>query len=162
MPALLEQQERQLTALLFQQASLNIFLDKLVIESPAALQKQLKSNNTLIRLVVLSAIARRHLHVEEDLIERLGDSHPAVQEAAHAALVRVARGTDFGPIPGASQRGIERSIDKWKHWLALQQSTSLGKRAKVPPLEIVPLVLVGEEGSAPPPKAAKSREDRKK
>jgi hypothetical protein len=47
-----------------------------------------------------------------------------VREAAHAVLVRVARSTDFGPIPGASQTGITRSIEKWQHWLALQNGES--------------------------------------
>lgn len=160
MPALMEQQEKQLTAMLFQQASLNLFLDKLVSEKPSMLQKQLKNDNLLIRLVAISAVERRHLHFEEDLIELLDEAHPAVQAAARKALIGVARGTDFGPIPGASHKSIARSIEKWRHWLALQQSASpeaitkdaaigaAGKRAKVPPLEIVPLILVGDEQSA--------------
>lgn len=157
MPALLEVQERQLTASLFQQASLSIFLDKLMTESPANLQRQLKNENALIRLVAVSAVGRRHLHVEDDLIERLSDPYPAVQDAAHKALVSVARSTDFGPFPGASKRSIQRSIEKWKQWLALQRSVSpemfakevaiaaAGKKAKVAPLEIVPLILVDDE-----------------
>lgn len=166
MPALLDRQERQLTALLFQQASLSIFLDKLVTASLETLQKQLKSNNILIRLVAVSAVGRRHLHLEDDLIERLGDPQPAVQEAAHKALICVARGTDFGPVPGASQRSIERAIERWKYWLALQQGASpqtlakeaaiaaAGKQTKPAPLEIVPFILVDD--------ASKERQDKQK
>lgn len=152
MPLLLEQQERQLTALLFQQASLGLFIDKLSTEKVDTLQKQLKNEDGLLRLLVVSAVGRRHLHLEKDLIERLSDPHPAVQEAAHKALVRVAHGTDFGPTRGTSQKNVTRSIEKWREWLTLQESASAEKRSKaagkptkVPPLEIVPLILTPEE-----------------
>src|SRR5262249_39651278 len=45
-----------------------------------------------------------------------------VRQAARQALVRLARGTDFGPLPGWSQVGIKRSVERWQQWLALQQS----------------------------------------
>jgi len=121
---LLEREERRLTAQLFQQSSLNLFLNKLEKETPDTLQKQLKSADALIRLLTVPAIGRRHLHLEGDLIELLSDPHPAVREAVRKSLIRVSRGTDFGPIRGTSQRGIARSVEKWRHWLALQQSES--------------------------------------
>ena len=151
MPLLLEMQERQLTAQLFQQANLNLFMDKLADERREVLQKYVKDDNALVRLLALSTIGRRHHHLEADLIDRLTDPVPAVRKMAHKALASVARGTDFGPIPGASQAGIARSVEKWRQWLALQQdqsataSASSGASAastrKVEPLEIVQLVL---------------------
>ncbi|HEY7313263.1 MAG TPA: HEAT repeat domain-containing protein [Gemmataceae bacterium] len=72
---------------------------------------------------------------------------------AHIALVRVARGTDFGPIPGSAQSGIARSIEKWQHWLALQNGESpdslgkgdaiaaAGESGKIDPAKAVNLVL---------------------
>ncbi len=139
-----------LTAKLFQQSSLNLFLSRLPTEKPEILQKQVSDKIPLVRLLAISMIGRRHLHLENDLIERLGDPHPVVHEAAHRALVRIARGTDFGPIPGASQTGIARSVEKWRHWLALQQGASpdtlvkgdvATRPAKIDPLQAVQTVL---------------------
>lgn len=149
MPILLEMQERQLTGQLFQQANLSLFIDKLVDERPETLGKYLKDDNPLIRFLAASMIGHRHHHLEADLIEHLSDPQPALREVAHKALTRVARGTDFGPIPGASQRGIDRSVEKWRQWLALQQdqsSTTIAKGGtastrKIEPLEAVQLVL---------------------
>lgn len=126
----------------------------------ATIRSRLREDNSSVRRLLIQTIAQRRLPLEADLIDLLGD--PNTRSAAHDALTRLARGTDFGPIPGASQRGIERSIDKWKQWLTLQQCASPEKQAKIPPLEIVPLVLVGEERSQPPPKAAKLHKDGKK
>jgi hypothetical protein len=121
----------------------------------ATIRSQLRDVNSIIRPVVIQIIAQRRLPLEGDLIELLSD--PNARSAAHDGLVRLARGTDFGPFPGASTRGIERSIEKWKHWLALQRSASpqvlaekaaiaaAGKKIKPAPLEVVPLILVGDE-----------------
>lgn len=79
---------------------------------------QLHEANPTIRLLTIQIIAQRRLPLEGDLIDLLDD--PNVRSAAHDALVRLARGVDFGPVSGASKRSIERSIDKWKYWLELQ------------------------------------------
>lgn len=158
--ALLEAGEKLLATKLFQQSSLQLFLNKLASENPKTLQKQIKDNNPLVRWLVASAIGSRHLHLESDLIERLSDPHPYVREAAHVALIRIARGTDFGPFPGSTRRGIDRSIKKWRNWLVMQQSVSpeksakdaaiaaAGKQGKPATLEIVPLVLVHDDKPA--------------
>lgn len=160
--AKLNKQEHESAARLFQQSTLRIVVRRLSAMKPEDLRKQLVNRDPFVRFLTIRAIGERRIHLEADLMERLIDPDSVVREAAHAVLVRIARGTDFGPISGASQRGIERSIDKWKHWLALQQSASPGNQAKIPPLEIVPLVLVDEERSEPPPKTAKLRKDGKK
>lgn len=132
------------------------------------IRSRLHDSNRGVRSLVIRTIAQRRLPLEGDLIDLLSDPH--ARSAAHAALVRVARGTDFGPIPGGSRRGIERSIEKWKQWLALQQSASpealakgathgAGQQAKDRQLEIVPLVLIPNERSAPSPEAAKLTEE---
>lgn len=168
MPFLLDMRERQMADLLFQQSSLNEFIRKISKEKPDRLQKELASKDPLVRLLVVLTIGRRRLHLEKELIDCLNDPYPPIRDTTHQVLVRVARGTDFGPIPSASQRGIDRSIDKWKHWLALQQSASpetlaknaaAGKKAKIPPPEIVPIVLVRDERSALSPELAKLSEE---
>ncbi|HEY7426760.1 MAG TPA: HEAT repeat domain-containing protein [Gemmataceae bacterium] len=151
--ALLEVGEKLLAARLFQQSSLRLFLNRLPVEKPETLRQQLKDNNPLVRWLVASAIGRRHLHLETDLIERLNDPHPAVREEIHKALVRIARDTDFGPVAGASRTGIARSVEKWRHWLALQTGESsdtvakgdtvavTAKPGKVDPAKAIHLVL---------------------
>ncbi len=171
-PLVLDQKERQLAATLFQQSSLEVFIRHLPLERPEALQKMLQKGNPLVRLLAIYAIGRRHLHFETNLIERLNAPNASIREAAHAALVRVARGTDFGPIPGASQRGIARSIEKWRQWLALQQSASpetlakgsgiaADKPAKDHAIEPIPVVLERDsrELNAVLPEAAKRCEE---
>lgn len=158
---LLEIGEKSLLVKLLQSSSLNVFLRQLSTAKPEALKKRIGDKDPLIRFLTINTIARRSIHLERELIERLDDPVRPIRDAAHRALCRVARGTDFGPIPGASQRGIERSVEKWKYWLALQESASSETLAKDRHLELVPLVLVPEERTAPPPEATK-KQDRKK
>jgi hypothetical protein len=145
-------EEQQLSLELFQQASLNLLLHRLQTQHPDDLRLGLKDKNPFIRLLTVQTIGRRHVHLERNLIDCVNDPNPAIREVAHHALVQCARGTDFGPIPGASQTGIARSVEKWQHWLALQRgdfpdTTVEGKTAvtstgsKVDPAKAVKLVL---------------------
>jgi hypothetical protein len=125
----------------------------------STIRSRLRDANVTIRPLVIQSIAQRRLPLENDLIDLLND--PKARPAAHDGLVRLARGTDFGPVPGASQKSAARSIEKWQCWLALQQSVSpealakdaasaaLGKQKKVVPLEIVPLLLAGDGHNEP-------------
>jgi HEAT repeat protein len=152
--ALLEVGEKVLTMKLFQSSSLNLFLKKVSDAKPELLKTHVSNKDPLVRLLVISTISRRRVHLEKELIERLDDSVSIVREAAHRALIRLGRGTDFGPTRGASHKGIARSIEKWNHWHALQLSESpemLAKRAalaaagKRAPSDIIPLALVSIE-----------------
>ncbi|HZV05388.1 MAG TPA: hypothetical protein VE999_09920 [Gemmataceae bacterium] len=122
-----------------------------------ATRSRLRDDSPVVRQMTLQVIAQRRLPLESDLIDQLRD--PRVATTAREALVRLARGTDFGPYPGSSRRGIDRSIEKWRQWLALQQSAAPeksatdaaiaeGKRAKPDTLEIVPLALVHDDKPA--------------
>jgi HEAT repeat protein len=153
---LLEKRERQLAGNLFQQSSLKLFISKLEDAQVSVIRQTLESNDPMVRLLAARTAGMRRLHLEKELIELLNDPYPLVREAARLALVRCTRGTDFGPIPGASQRTLVRSIEKWRQWLALQKSASPqrsakntpiagGKTAQLAPLDIVPLVLVHED-----------------
>jgi hypothetical protein len=57
---------------------------------------------------------------------------PAVREAAHQALVRIARGTDFGPSRpsgptfGAYIRERDEAVANWRLWLTCQKDPSPG------------------------------------
>jgi HEAT repeat protein len=154
---MLEVGEKVLTMKLFQSSSLNVFLRHLSVAKPEELQKQIASKDPVVRFLVIDTIRRRFLHMEPELIACLKDPSRNVREAAHKALSRIAHGTDFGPPRGASQRGIERSIYKWKYWHGLQQSHSpemlakeaaiyaAGKRTLVAPLENLPVALIQDD-----------------
>ncbi len=147
--SLLEVGEKLLTMKLFQSSSLSLFLKKLSTAKPELLQTHVGHKDPLIRLLVISTISHRRLHLEKELIERLDDPVAIVREAAHKALIRLGRGTDFGPKPGASRKGIARAIEKWQHWHALQVNESpemLAKRAADKrAADLAALVLIGEE-----------------
>jgi hypothetical protein len=128
---MLDQQERQVATLLFKQSNLERFVVKLGEEKPEFLRQQLNSRDPLARLLTLRMIGQRRLHLEPDLIPCLGDPRPDLRETAHQTLMRIARGTDFGPKLGVSRKGLDRSIDKWNTWLALQQDASKTPLAKV-------------------------------
>ncbi len=57
--------------------------------------------------------------MENDLVELLGDPVPAIARAARQGLVRMARGTDFGPVTGTARA---RTLAAWKDWLTLQET----------------------------------------
>ncbi|HEY7327445.1 MAG TPA: HEAT repeat domain-containing protein [Gemmataceae bacterium] len=155
--SLLEIGEKMLTMKLFQTSSVTVFLRQLSVAKPEELQKQIASKDPLVRFLVINTIRRRFLHMEPELIACLKDPSPTVREAAHSTLSRIAHGTDFGPTRGASLRGIERSIQKWTYWNALQKSESpetlakqaaiyaAGKRKLVPPLENAAVALVADD-----------------
>jgi hypothetical protein len=164
--ALLDVQERDLTTQLFRQSSLERFIAKLAEAGPDVLRKQLGSDDPVARLLVILTIARRHLHMEKELIDRLNDPNPAVRQAIHETLVRLARGTDFGPVRNATQPGIARCADRWRQWQALQESetiVSIGNAKPTPttarptPLDIDKIIAIpssSEERTSPgsPPK----------
>jgi HEAT repeat protein len=145
----IDRKERQLALELFQRGTLNVLMRRFSTAKPEELRSHVSHKDPLVRFLVIQTISRRHVHLESELIQQLNDPDSVVREASRVALVRVARGTDFGPIPGASQRGIDRSVEKWRQWLALQQdgaSTAIAKKdaapaRKIEPLEAVRLVL---------------------
>ena len=67
-------------------------------------------------------IAARHLHCEADLIDSLADPDPIVSLAARMVLVRLSRGTDFGPFPDAKPKEREAAIKQWRDWWAQQEA----------------------------------------
>jgi hypothetical protein len=72
------------------------------------------------RLAALYVVAQRRLHCEDALIERLTDGDPRVSQLARQCLIRLARGTDFGPQAGTGQYDATRSQARWKKWWSHQ------------------------------------------
>ncbi len=166
--ALLEAGEKLLTMKLFQSSSLNLFLKKVSEAKPELLKTHVGNKDPLVRLLVISTISRRRVHLENELIERLDDPVSIVREAAHRALIRLGRGTDFGPTRGASHKGIARAIEKWNKWHALQLSESpemLAKRVSLAaagkrvPSDLIPVALIGDEHQELTTEVAKMSEE---
>jgi hypothetical protein len=88
--------------------------------SDSELVAKLRDPAPRVRWVVVSLIGQKRIHAEKELIKRLADPDAAVREASRQALVRLARGTDFGPEPLASQADIQRAVRNWNAWLQAQ------------------------------------------
>lgn len=87
------------------------------------LKSALADPNPMYRLTAVEAIGRHRLHMEENLIACLTDAQPLIRSAARQALVRLARGTDFGPPLAASNLEQRRAVQRWKTWLAGQDDS---------------------------------------
>jgi hypothetical protein len=95
------------------------FLDKHLEQKTSAQVKELvKHAKPDARAAAARAIAQRGLRYEKELIDLLSDDYAIVQQAAHRALVQLARGQDFGPEDGASDEQRTDSIRRWRDWLA--------------------------------------------
>jgi HEAT repeat protein len=80
----------------------------------------LRDADPWIRWGAATFIGRKHVHAEKELIALLSDPMIEVREAAHQALVKLARGTDFGPSVHDPKPKIQQAIKRWQEWLALQ------------------------------------------
>jgi hypothetical protein len=84
----------------------------------AALKEELKDDRAEIRAAAARVTGARQVHAESELIDLLEDEDAGVRRAAHESLVRLSRGTDFGPHASASQAERAVAVRKWREWLA--------------------------------------------
>jgi hypothetical protein len=92
----------------------------MVLEKDEGLVIRFSDPDPMARWLVIQAVERKRSHLEEPLIGLLNDDYPQIREAAHKALVRLARGTDFGPAANASSVQRTKAIQSWRSWLAMQ------------------------------------------
>ena len=95
-------------------------LRELSREAPESMRAQLRSSDPEVRLAAVHLIALHRARLEADLIELLNDKDRAIRREAHQSLVRLARGTDFGPQSNSNQPERLQAIRRWQQWLALQ------------------------------------------
>ena len=88
--------------------------------SKKELIEKLRDPNPLIRWFAAEILSRKQIHVEKELIPLLNDPFPQIRIAARQALVRLGRGTDFGPSTKASKTEIKQAMARWTEWLAMQ------------------------------------------
>jgi HEAT repeat protein len=94
----------------------------------ADVKEKLKDKKAEERWAAIWLLAYRWVHCEDALIDRLADPSPDVREAARQALVRLSRGTDFGPAPNAKPADRDKAIAKWRDWWAMQDDNPKNKK----------------------------------
>jgi hypothetical protein len=88
--------------------------------STKALKKKLQDDRATVRCAAIGEASKRKLHWEADLIERLTDEDTSVRQAARQALVKLAKGPDFGPKADATESERKEAVRQWQAWLAKQ------------------------------------------
>jgi hypothetical protein len=83
-----------------------------------ALKERLKDERTEVRAAAVKVAGDKRLGAE--VIERLEDKEAVVREAAHKALVALARGTDYGPSANAKDADRVEAMRQWRAWWGKQ------------------------------------------
>jgi HEAT repeat protein len=125
-------------------------LRALAREQEDVLRRQLRDPEPATRLEAIEAVSMARRTLETELIERLDDPDADVRQAARRALVRLARGTDFGPRTGASKRLRRKAQQRWLEWLVLQDDKQRQTALKPGLLALQPegRLVAGDDGVA--------------
>jgi HEAT repeat protein len=125
--AQLRQQRTALDAqVLFDQAEIVQALEKYLQDRPETVRRGLKDESALMRMLAVRVIEQRRLPYQEELLALLEDPEEGVRDAAHAALIHLCRGSDFGPAPGSGKADRARAVERWTQWLAMQREERSG------------------------------------
>lgn len=95
-------------------------LRELSKEEPVVIANRLLDPDPMMRWLAVQVGGKKRMPIEHDLIRLLADPHPLVRQAAHQALYRLSRGTDFGPDAKATAKQVASSQVAWREWLAIQ------------------------------------------
>ena len=97
-----------------QQLARDLLDRQLLRETPARVKEKLKDDRAEVRAAAARAAKGKALRVEAELIDLLGDEAEAVRQAAREALVKLSRGADHGPAPGAGPKERAEAMAKWR------------------------------------------------
>src|SRR5262249_18526521 len=100
------------------QLARGLLAQNLARQGAAALQGRLKGERPEVRLAAAQAVGTLGLPLGAELIALLSDSEQEVSQAARQALVRLSRGQDHGPEPGASAEAVGSAVRRWQEWWA--------------------------------------------
>lgn len=98
----------------------NLLVSYLARQDEAFLKKQLVDDQKQVRLAAVKAVSKKNLRLGSELIERLKDDDIDVRQAAKAALVKLAKGKDFGPSPDAPKGERDEAFEQWRAWWTKQ------------------------------------------
>jgi hypothetical protein len=99
------------------------------------LVEKLGDPNPLVRWVAANFISQKRIPAQVELTKALADPFPEVREAARHALMRLGRGTDFGPRPLATAKEIDQAMRRWNTWLDVQQLYAVSSASDTPPAQ---------------------------
>lgn len=85
-------------------------------QTEAVVKEKLRDELVEVRKSATRVVAGRMPRLAGDLIDLLDDDKDEVRAAAHAALVRLSRGQDFGPSADADKEKIAEAQAKWRTW----------------------------------------------
>jgi hypothetical protein len=84
-----------------------------------AARASLADNRSEVRKSAARVVAAKLPRLARDLIPLLGDESADVREAAHTALVKLAKGKDFGPPSARSDESARKEAQhRWREWVA--------------------------------------------
>jgi hypothetical protein len=97
-------------------------LDKnLVRQGVRVIKERTKDDRAEVRSAAARVIGSKNLKLGGELIDLLGDDNAGVREAAHAALVKLSKGTDHGPAKDATAEERAAAVKKWRAWWEKQE-----------------------------------------
>jgi hypothetical protein len=106
-----------------QEFARKLLREKMARLDNAELTGKLTSKIPEIRAAAAQVAADKGLETVPKVIAMLQDPFPNVQKAAHEALVRLAKGIDFGPKADASPKEREQAKQLWLEWFKIQGSS---------------------------------------
>lgn len=101
----------------------DLLFGHLARQSDTVVKEKLKDELVEVRKAAVRVIAEKKPRLGGELIDVLADEKAEVRSAAHAALVKLSRGEDFGPDAKAKKEQIAAAQDKWWNWWTRQNST---------------------------------------
>jgi hypothetical protein len=90
--------------------------DHLGRQSSSQVIEKLGDGSAEVRRSAIRVIAAKHPDFLAKIIDRLTDDDSGVRATARAALVKAAKGEDFGPTPEAGKAEREEARKKWLEW----------------------------------------------
>jgi hypothetical protein len=92
-------------------------LDKnLIRQGVHVIKDRTKDDRAEVRAASARVIGSKNLKLGGELIDLLGDDNTGVREAAHAALVKLSKGADYGPAKDAGAEERAAAVKKWRAW----------------------------------------------
>jgi hypothetical protein len=85
-------------------------------QTETVVKEKLHDDALEVRKSAVQVVALKFPRLADEVIDLLGDEKADVRVAAHAALVKISRGQDFGPAAEASREQIDEAQAKWRSW----------------------------------------------
>jgi hypothetical protein len=93
----------------------------LVRQGTSVIKEKTKDDRAEVRAATARVIAGKAPKLGGELIDLLDDDNAGVRQAAHDALVKLARGADYGPAKTATREERAEAVKKWHAWWDKQE-----------------------------------------